>query len=91
MNLRREARGRECQIRLPGICNFNAETTVLAHFRLSGVSVAGIKPPDLLGAWACSACHAKVDTDTSDEVELAFAHGVMRTQYQLLKERKVVV
>ncbi|MWQ11334.1 nuclease domain-containing protein, partial [Glaesserella parasuis] len=27
IDLRKEAKGRECQVRLPGVCNFNAETT----------------------------------------------------------------
>jgi hypothetical protein len=43
MNLRKAARGRGCMIRLPGICNHNSETTVLAHVRLAGVSGMGIK------------------------------------------------
>ncbi len=28
-NLRKEARGRECQVRIYGVCNGNPETTVL--------------------------------------------------------------
>ncbi|HCB7200209.1 TPA: DUF1364 family protein [Escherichia coli] len=32
-NLRKEARGRECQVRIYGVCNGNPETTVLAHYR----------------------------------------------------------
>ena len=63
---------------------------MLAHFRIAGVSGIGIKPPDLLGAWACSACHSVIDSDKSDEVQRAFLEGVMRTQYQLIKERKIV-
>lgn len=35
-NLRKEARGRECQIRIPGVCNGNPETVVLTHYRLAG-------------------------------------------------------
>ena len=31
-NLRKEARGRECQVRIYGVCNGNPETTVLAHY-----------------------------------------------------------
>jgi Protein of unknown function (DUF1364) len=50
MNLRKLAKGMECQVRLPG-CNFDPETTVLAHYRLAGTCGIGIKPPDLLGAW----------------------------------------
>ena len=79
------ARGRECQVRLERVCNGNPETVVLAHFRLSGISGMGIKPPNIIGAWACSACHARVDTDKTDATQLAFAHGVFRTQAQLIK------
>lgn len=33
-DLRKAARGRECQVRIPGVCNGNPETSVLAHIRL---------------------------------------------------------
>lgn len=90
-SLRQEARGRECQIRLP-CCNFNPETTVLAHFRLIGITGMGFKrDSDWLGSWACSDCHRTVDSDKSPEVQLAFAHGVMRTQAILREENKIVV
>lgn len=78
------AMGRTCQVRLFG-CG-NPETVVLAHFRLIGISGMGMKPPDMLGAWCCQSCHAKVDTDKSAETQLAFAHGVFRTQAHLIKE-----
>lgn len=90
MNLRKFARGQECQIRLPGICNGNAETTVLAHVRIVGISGTGHKAPDLLGAWACSDCHAVVDSDKSDAVQRAFLEGIMRTQYRLIQKGKIV-
>ena len=91
MNLRKAARGRGCMVRLPGICNHNSETTVLAHVRLAGVSGMGIKADDLLGAWACSACHDAVDrrshTDLGrDAVRLAHLEGMVRTIAQLRKE-----
>ena len=86
MNLRKAARGRDCQVRLVGVCNYTPETVVLAHYRLAGVSGMGIKPPDLIGAWACSACHTFVDSHKDIETQLAFAHGVFRTQAALLKE-----
>lgn len=47
-NLRKEAKGRECQVRLPGICNHNPETTVLAHYRMAGLNGVGMKPDDIL-------------------------------------------
>ena len=92
MSLRKEARGRGCTVRIPGVCNFNSETTVLAHIRIAGVSGMGLKSPDLLGAWACSACHDEVDGRTHksgmtrDELRLAHYDGMVRTICQLDKE-----
>lgn len=82
--IRKAAKGQPCQVRLSGVCNRNPETTVLAHYRLAGTCGTGIKPPDYLGAFACSSCHDAVDgrtkTDlTEDELRLAHAEGVMRT------------
>ena len=60
-DLRKAARGRECQVRIPGVCNGNSETSVLAHIRLAGLCGTGIKPPDLIATIACSACHDEID------------------------------
>jgi hypothetical protein len=93
-NLRKEARGRDCQVRAE-VCNGDPDTTVLAHFRHIGISGAGLKSPDILGAWACSNCHDLVDkriyTDTMNATEVEHAHlmGLVRTLYQLWKEGKV--
>jgi hypothetical protein len=84
--IRQAARGRECQIRLVGICNFNPETTVGCHFRMAGLCGMGLKPSDLHIAFGCSDCHRYVDTHKDAETQLAFAHGVLRTQYMLLNE-----
>lgn len=42
-NLRKEACGRECQVRIYGVCNGNPETTVLAHYRMAGICGTGIR------------------------------------------------
>ncbi len=89
---RKAARGMPCMIRLPG-CNGGGETTVLAHYRLAGTCGTGIKPPDVLGAWACDACHARVDGRINTglpraELLLAHAEGVLRTLYELTKGEK---
>ncbi len=87
------ARGRDCQVRLPGICNFNPETTVAAHYRLAGTCGVGMKPPDLLAAWACSACHDHIDARTRSgqrvDTRLSHAEGVLRTIAALIKLGKV--
>lgn len=88
--LTKEANGRDCQVRINGVCNHNPETTVLAHYRMAGTCGTGIKPNDLQGAWACSSCHDEIDRRTrimdSEFVRLCHAEGVMRTQAILIKE-----
>ena len=93
--LRREARGRDCQVRSP-VCNCDPSTVVLAHVRMVGISGIGMKAPDQLGAWACYPCHQLADTGRfgdaqmeRDDRELLFLRGVMRTQAQLIKEGKI--
>ena len=92
--LRDYAKGRDCQVRIVGVCNGDSATTVLAHLTLSGISGRGLKAPDQLGAWCCSECHRcvdsngtshKLDEDEMIEAELAFLYGIMRTQYELIK------
>ena len=85
MNLRKAARGRQCQVRLP-VCNGDPETVVLAHFRLAGISGMGLKPPDAIASFRCAACHSYVDTHKDDATQLAFAHGVFRTPAALMRE-----
>ena len=89
--LRKEAKGRGCMVRIPDVCSHNSETVVLAHYRLAGVSGIGMKSPDILGAWACSACHDAIDrrahTDLDrDYVRLLHLEGMARTLAQLNKE-----
>jgi hypothetical protein len=78
-------------VRIPGVCNHNSETVVLCHYRLAGVSGMSMKSPDIIGAWACSACHDAIDrrdhTDLErDFVRLAHLDGMVRTIAQLVKE-----
>jgi len=93
--LRKLARGRDCQVRIPGVCNFDPDTTVLAHYRLAGLCGMGLKSHDLFGAWACSSCHDEIDRRTRtcdvDFVSLAHLEGVMRTLAVLISEGRVSV
>jgi len=58
--LRDSARGQECTLRIPGTCNFNPETTVLAHIAC-GQKGMGLKSPDNMAVFACSSCHDLLD------------------------------
>lgn len=93
-NLRREAAHRTCMVRMPGICTHREDDCVLAHLQTpAGVRGMGSKAHDLLGAWACSACHDEYDRRTRrldvDQARLWFYEGVIRTQQQLIDEGKV--
>ena len=88
--LTKAARGRDCQVRLPGICCGDSETVVLAHYRMAGICGTSIKPPDLIGAWACRTCHDEIDrrTRTMDAETARFFHleGMVRTLDILMRE-----
>lgn len=80
--LRNSARGQDCNIRIPGVCNFNPETTVLCHVGKSGM---GQKPNDYHATFGCSACHDAIDgrskTDWhKEELEAMANDGMKRTQ-----------
>jgi hypothetical protein len=58
---------------------------------MAGVSGMGMKADDLLGAWACSACHDAIDRRSHPELErdyvrLAHLEGMVRTIAQLRSE-----
>ena len=86
--LTKSARGEDCLVRMPGICNFNNETTVLAH--LGGQFKKGYKAMDIHGAYCCSSCHDVIDGRTNSRVytanEIALMHleGVIRTQLRMV-------
>lgn len=52
------ARGQQCQIRIPGVCNRDPKTVVACHLGGGGM---GTKHPDSEVAFGCSACHDVVD------------------------------
>ena len=57
--IRKSARGQECTVRIQGVCNFNPETTVLAHVgKDRGMS---LKCDDSFAVYACSDCHDWID------------------------------
>lgn len=60
--IRRAARGQDCTLRLPGVCNFDPDTTVLCHSNyLADGKGMGLKAPDTAAAFGCSACHDLLD------------------------------
>jgi hypothetical protein len=89
--LRNLARGRDCQIRIPGVCNGNPETVVLCHLSGGGM---GAKVSDLHGAYGCSDCHGVLDGARESNyrrelLDLWHHHGVIRTQ-EILEQEGVI-
>ncbi len=70
------ARNEDCTIRLPGICTFDPAKTIWSHARWGRAGKGrSIKPMDLCGAYACTACDAAYD-----QLQGAKAAGLTRAQ-----------
>ena len=57
----RSARGQDCVLNIPGVCNHNPETTVLAHVGHHG---SAKRNHDEDAVFCCSACHDAIDYRT---------------------------
>lgn len=85
--IRRAARGQRCTLNLPGICNYDSETVVLAHIRDDHFGRSQ-KASDTSGMFCCSACHAAYDLARTGLDELSLLRLVFRA-YQRTIERLV--
>lgn len=89
--IRRAARGEECTLMIPGVCNRDPTTTVLAHSnRLADGKGMGLKAPDTAACFACHACHDVLDGRrplpdhiTHDALQRGFDAAVVRTHARL--------
>lgn len=89
----KSARGKDCLVRVSGVCCHDNSTVVAAH--LNGAGLA-IKENDLFTARACHACHAWLDggyvkTHTREQRDLYHLQGIIRTQKQYLDEGLITI
>ena len=90
----RSARGQQCQVRIPGCCNHDPETTVLAHLNGAGM---GAKHLSIHGAYACSNCHDVIDGRKQmawlgrTDIKLMHHEGVIRTQIIMVKNGVLIL
>jgi len=89
----KSAKCQDCQVRIPGSCNFNSDTTVPAHLNGAGM---GIKHSSIHLAYACSSCHDVIDGRvqspyTKEQLELWHLQGVIRTQIIMIKEGVLIL
>ena len=83
--IRTAARGASCSVNILGICNHNAETTVLAHLSSERHGMA-LKSCDLSSTcFACSSCNDVIDRRViDDEFELSREWYLRRAQTRTL-------
>lgn len=84
--VRESARGEQCTLRLPAICNWDTETTVLAHLPV-GQKGMGMKTPDIFAVYACSSCHDALDRRIRAVVEHRdMLRALAETQCRLIEK-----
>jgi len=80
------AKGKDCQLRIPGVCNGNPETVVWCH--LNGQEYGkgmGHKSHDIFGFYGCSSCHDLYDGRANrnsfhdEDVEFCAKHAMLRS------------
>jgi hypothetical protein len=85
------AKGKDCTIRIPGICNFDPDTVVHCHINTKFKGTA-LKSPDIFGFRGCSSCHDVIDGRNIGhkhkvmELKLWAYDAVIETQKQLMDE-----
>lgn len=84
--LRKSAQGQRCTMNVARVCNYNPETTVLAHINTMGGCMGG-KSPDYSAVFACSSCHEWLDQHKGSELDELFytRRALVKTWEEWLK------
>ena len=84
--IRKFARGRDCTIRLPGFCNRDSDTTVMAHPPIANGGM-GSKASDLECAICCWGCHMAIDQHIAKRIDVfeCWIRGSAETRAQLVE------
>jgi len=82
--IRKSARGEDCALRIPGVCNGDPATTILAHAPYRGRH--GSRKHDWFSSYACSDCHDAVDgrLRTNIDYRLYWHDAIHETQEKLI-------
>lgn len=88
----KSAKGKECQIRIPGVCKHDKETVVWCHPNgLASGRGVGLKGVDIGGAYGCQACHDVYDRRKKtnfpyEHIQVCFFEGHLRSLQILIKD-----
>ena len=88
----KSARGQECTIMIPSVCNYNPETVVWCHSNDQHYGKGlGLKAHDEFGAYGCSSCHAVYDRQATrpnglskEDIDTFFLQGMEKSREILL-------
>ena len=84
--IRKAARGQECTLMIPGVCNRDTATVVLCHSNaLADGKGMGLKAPDTAACFGCSACHDVLDGRAPRPDWLSYE--TLQTQFHYARER----
>lgn len=88
--IRNAAKGQDCTVNVSGVCNYNPETVILAHYPSESKGM-GIKSSDLCAGFCCSTCHDALDGRTKHanldygEREYYMRRSMVRTWHKLIE------
>lgn len=93
-SIRDSAKGEDCTVRIPGVCNSDPATVVWSHYPENAAGKGmGTKSLDAAGCYACATCHDVVDGRkprpagmTRAEVLLAWHEGHLRSLVRLAQK-----
>lgn len=88
--IRNSANGEMCTMQIPGVCNYNPDTVVLAHLPDESNGM-GTKSDDISACYACSGCHDAMDGRVISELynedkEFFMRRAQTRTLRRLLEK-----
>ncbi len=91
--VQKSARGQECTLRIPHVCNWDNSTTILAHVGKHGTAK---RNHDSEAVFACSDCHDAIDfrnktflSDNKAEQELLHKDRLSIIDQALAKMKKM--
>lgn len=90
----KSAKGEDCSVRLPTICSFDNDKTILAHLGTS--FSAPNRANDFHACYCCSDCHDIIDgrrkSDFTDhDILIATSDAMIETQKKLIDKGLVII
>lgn len=90
--IRKSAKGENCTMRIPNVCNGNRDTVVWAHSnRAEDGKGMGMKARDEEGCYACVACHSWLDGGYAGHMPRSLVEtyfDLARSESQAILKRK---